>query len=88
MYNWLQFEEKDANNFSESSEYSSDDDEKWTKELKSEYKSAKMKRIMTEYKKSKSDDSNIQNEHTGPKFYELKENEEFVNSNHTLSHSE
>lgn len=47
-----------------------------------------MKRIMNEYKKSKSDDSNIQEEHIAPKFYEIKENEEFVKSNYTSSHSE
>lgn len=46
-----------------------------------------MKRIMTEYKKSKND-SNIQNEHMGPKFFEIKENEEFVKSNYTPTNSE
>ena len=79
-----------------SDEYSSDDDQKWTKELKSEYRSAKRRRIATEREErnksekdsnddNDSDENNfsVQNEPTikPPKFYEIKEGEEFVGSN-------
>lgn len=70
-----------------SNDYSSDDDEKWTKELKSEYRLAKKRRIINERihnnkSENDSDDSSIHNEHITrrPKFYEIKEGEQLTNS--------
>lgn len=89
--NFLQEELEGKPSSEESSdEYSSDEDQKWVKELKSEYRSAKRKRIATERedrKKSEnednSDDSSVHSEPTikPPKFYEIKEGEEFIGSN-------
>jgi hypothetical protein len=85
-----------------SDEYSSDDDQKWAKELKSEYRSAKRKRIATERaERNKSEkDSNDDNDSDDydlsvqsepaikpPKFYEIKEGEEFVGSNRNTLNS-
>uniref|UniRef100_A0A2S2PPP6 Nucleolar protein 10 n=1 Tax=Schizaphis graminum TaxID=13262 RepID=A0A2S2PPP6_SCHGA len=85
-----------------SDEYSSDDDQKWAKELKSEYRSAKRRRIATEREeRNKSEkDSNDDNDSDDndlsvqsepaikpPKFYEIKEGEEFVGSNRNTLNS-
>lgn len=76
-----------------SDEYSSDDDQKWAKELKSEYRSAKRRRIAAERedrKKSEKDSSDGSDSDDGipseptlkpPKFYEIKEGEEFAGPN-------
>lgn len=76
-----------------SDEYSSDDDQKWAKELQAEYRSAKRRRIATEREERKksekdshdddSDDLTVQSETAikPPKFYEIKEGEEFFGSN-------
>lgn len=98
MYNfnvYLLQEEIEGKPSSEESsdEYSSDDDQKWAKELKSEYRSAKRRRIAAEREertksRKESDDDNesddsINSEPTikPPKFYEIKEGEEFVGPN-------
>lgn len=81
-------EEVDKEHSSESSDvYSSDDDQKWTKELKSEYRSAKKRRIANEHNNSETfcdvdkDWSNVpSNLKKQPKFYEIKEGEEHTNT--------
>lgn len=74
---------------SEDSVYSSDDDQNWTKQLKSEYRQAKKRRITTErieHRKSENNNYNGENVHDEstikpPKFYEIKDGEEMVQSN-------
>lgn len=76
----------------EHSVYSSDDDQNWTKQLKSEYRQAKKRRITTEHMENRKlennsyngeNDSNVHNEPKikPPKFYEIKDGEEMVQSN-------
>lgn len=86
-------EGKPSSEESSSDEYSSDDDQKWTKELKFEYRSAKKMRIASEREESKKSEKDSYNDNESdssmhneskikfPKFYEIKEGEEFVGSN-------
>lgn len=97
---WFQDEIEGKPSSEESSdEYSSDDDQKWAKELKSEYRSAKRRRIATEREERKNTekDSNDENDSDSsthseptikpPKFYEIKEGEEFAGSNNNQVNS-